>query len=110
MRLFLKRVLSKGLLYFELSKDKLARRRQRRLDYIDILSGWLAAEEKGALDGEDLKLNVPLLMGAGRETTAMARSGATYFIGRTRGCSLALVEMRLIMARLLFEFDVEIMP
>ncbi|KAL1599753.1 hypothetical protein SLS60_007557 [Paraconiothyrium brasiliense] len=82
MRLLPKRLTSKSQVHFELSKEKLARRRQRHLDYTDFLSGWISAEEKGIIDAEDLELNVPLLIGAGSETTATLLSGATYFIGK----------------------------
>ncbi|KAK7193795.1 Versicolorin B desaturase 4 [Paraphaeosphaeria sporulosa] len=92
--------LSKDLLHFELSTETLVRRCQQQLDYTGILNEWPTAEKKGVLDREDLELNAPLLIGAGSETTATTMSGAT----------LALVETRLIMARLLFEFDVTLMP
>ncbi|KAJ4354413.1 uncharacterized protein N0V89_006149 [Didymosphaeria variabile] len=92
MRLLPKRILNKGLLHFEMSKEKLARRRQRQLDYTDFLSGWISAEEKGILDPEDLEMNVPLLIGAGSETTATLLSGATYLIGKDPRVYRILVE------------------
>ncbi|GME40427.1 hypothetical protein PFICI_06539 [Neofusicoccum parvum] len=65
---------------WQLTKEKVLRRRARNLDYTDFMTPLLTAEEKGVLDLEDLISNGPTLVVAGRETTAALLSGATFYL------------------------------
>ncbi|KAI8949266.1 putative cytochrome P450 monooxygenase [Xylaria longipes] len=64
----------------QLTAAKLARRREKKLDYTDFAEHLLKAEHDGVLHPKDLLTNLPMLVVAGSETTAASLSGATYYM------------------------------
>lgn len=61
-------------------KEKLQRRQQASIDYIDFSTKMLEAMKKGSIDEEEVIVNMPVLVVAGSETTATALSGITYYL------------------------------
>lgn len=95
MHLMPKRVRREAQAHFDMSKQKLLRRRQKQLDYTDFLTNMISAEEKGQLALGDLLSNAPIIIAAGSETTATALSGATYYICQNpRVYSILVQEIR----------------
>jgi cytochrome P450 len=64
----------------EMSKQKVLRRKEKKLGYTDFLTHMISAEEKGQLELGDLFSNAPILIIAGSETTATLLSGATFYL------------------------------
>jgi cytochrome P450 len=65
---------------WEFARLKLLERKERQLDYTDLMSGLIDAEQKGLLHQQDLVSNAPILVLAGSETTATSLSGTTYYL------------------------------
>ncbi|KAI0444175.1 putative cytochrome P450 monooxygenase [Xylaria telfairii] len=66
--------------HWQMVAAKLARRREKKLDYTDFAEHLLQAEQDGVLHPKDLLNNLPMLVVAGSETTASALSGTTYYM------------------------------
>ncbi|KAK6071335.1 cytochrome p450 [Seiridium cupressi] len=80
MRMAPKRVLREHAANFQLSREKVLRRKANKPEYVDFLTNLLSAEESGKLTERDIVNNGPTLVVAGSETTATVLSGATFFI------------------------------
>jgi cytochrome P450 len=75
-----KRALREHNATWQMTREKLLRRKERIIDYTDFMTNLLDAERKGIVDEQDLQSNVPILVVAGSETTATSLSGTTYFL------------------------------
>ncbi|KFA77429.1 hypothetical protein S40288_03084 [Stachybotrys chartarum IBT 40288] len=80
MRFIPKRMREEHEANFEMSKQKLLRRKAAKPEYTDLMTHFLQAEEKGLLVEKDLVNNAQVFVVAGSETTATLLSGATYYI------------------------------
>jgi cytochrome P450 len=80
MRLTPERVRREHAASVDMSKQKVLRRKEKKLEYTDFLSHMISAEEKGQLDMGHLFSNAPIIIIAGSETTATLLSGATFYI------------------------------
>jgi cytochrome P450 len=80
LRIIPKQVLREYRANLSMTAAKLARRREKKLDYTDFAEHMLKAEREGVLHTKDLLSNMPLLVVGGSETTASALAGATYYM------------------------------
>ncbi|KAI0894235.1 putative cytochrome P450 monooxygenase [Annulohypoxylon nitens] len=80
LRLIPKRTMRERNATRDMTEEKLLRRKERSVEYIDFAANLLNAEQKGIIDTQDLMSNLPVLVVAGSETTATALSGITFYV------------------------------
>ncbi|KAL6152337.1 hypothetical protein ACJQWK_04477 [Exserohilum turcicum] len=82
IKLVPQKVVDEGNALLEMTRAKLHRRIEAKLQYTDLMENLLVAQKQGKITMDEVFNNATPLIVAGSETTATALSGATYFLNQ----------------------------
>ncbi|KAL6164014.1 hypothetical protein ACJQWK_09689 [Exserohilum turcicum] len=82
IKLVPQKVVDEGNALLEMTRAKLHRRIEAKLQYTDLMENLLVAQKQGKITMDEVFDNATPLIVAGSETTATALSGATYFLNQ----------------------------
>lgn len=74
------KVVDEGHALLEMTRAKLHRRIEAKLQYTDLMENLLVAQKQGKITMDEVFDNATPLNVAGSETTSIALAGATYFL------------------------------